>query len=219
PSGVTRTAEWGRMWNPVVYAVGTAVEAARYMDGMDPAAVTEQQYGRAMDSFEDVVSYAHDNGVDALAAHAAGTVHPVLQTWSIDEAAYADAVDAAYGDGASGVVDDGREFLESVSRGQGSPQVESDRIAALEAELQAAIDEIREADGRPPQDAIEDKNAAQSELDYEQRRELFHQLGVDVQDGFDTTDVKARIERNLRQERNLEEGEEDFTVSTPEDII
>lgn len=40
-----------------------------------------------------------------------------------------------------------------------------------------------------------------------------------VQDGFEPADVQDNIERELRQERGLDEGEEDFTVSTPADII
>ncbi|MFB6291808.1 MAG: ABC transporter permease [Candidatus Nanohaloarchaea archaeon] len=42
---------------------------------------------------------------------------------------------------------------------------------------------------------------------------------VQVQDGFRPDDVSRRLERNLRQERNLDEGEEDFTIQTPEDLL
>ncbi len=45
------------------------------------------------------------------------------------------------------------------------------------------------------------------------------QIIVKVQDGFDPVDVNENIEKNLRQERNLDPGEEDFTISTPQDII
>ena len=42
---------------------------------------------------------------------------------------------------------------------------------------------------------------------------------VRVQNGFDPVDVKESIQEALRNHRNVEEGEEDFTVSTPEDIL
>ncbi len=56
-------------------------------------------------------------------------------------------------------------------------------------------------------------------------REIFDQedkvsqIIVRTQEGFDPIGVKENIERNLRQERNLDEGEEDFTISTPQDIL
>ncbi|MDY6773674.1 MAG: ABC transporter permease, partial [Candidatus Nanohaloarchaea archaeon] len=39
------------------------------------------------------------------------------------------------------------------------------------------------------------------------------------QKGFKAEKVKENIERSLRQERGLEKGNEDFTVSTPQDIL
>jgi putative ABC transport system permease protein len=47
----------------------------------------------------------------------------------------------------------------------------------------------------------------------------FDYIIVRVQDGFDPETVKANVERELRRERGLEPGDEDFTVSTPQDII
>ncbi|MDY6776743.1 MAG: ABC transporter permease [Candidatus Nanohaloarchaea archaeon] len=39
------------------------------------------------------------------------------------------------------------------------------------------------------------------------------------QEGFRAEKVKENVERSLRQERGLEKGNEDFTVSTPQDIL
>jgi len=56
-------------------------------------------------------------------------------------------------------------------------------------------------------------------------REIFDEpnevsfLGVQVEKGYDTTSVGEEIKEELRKYRGLEEGEEDFTISTPEQII
>jgi len=42
---------------------------------------------------------------------------------------------------------------------------------------------------------------------------------VRIQDGFTPEQVKENLKRELRQERNVDEGEEDFTISTPQDIL
>lgn len=47
----------------------------------------------------------------------------------------------------------------------------------------------------------------------------FDWLFAQVDDGFETSEVKEDVERNLRNRRNVEEGEEDFTVSTSEDLL
>lgn len=49
--------------------------------------------------------------------------------------------------------------------------------------------------------------------------ETYDYLVLRVQDGFDPEEVKENVERELRQERGLDPGNEDFTVSTPQDII
>jgi putative ABC transport system permease protein len=40
-----------------------------------------------------------------------------------------------------------------------------------------------------------------------------------IQEGFTPEEAQEEVERRLRRERNLEEGEEDFSVSTQEDLI
>lgn len=42
---------------------------------------------------------------------------------------------------------------------------------------------------------------------------------AELQQGFQPEEVRKRLERNLRQERNLEKGEEDFTIQTPDDLV
>lgn len=42
---------------------------------------------------------------------------------------------------------------------------------------------------------------------------------ITVKDGFDVTDVAERIKKDLRKERGLKEGEEDFSVSTAEQMV
>ena len=58
----------------------------------------------------------------------------------------------------------------------------------------------------------------------ERMREIFDledelsQIVVQVQPGFTQEEVQENIEQDLRRERALEEGEEDFSTSTPQDI-
>ncbi|MFQ3307986.1 MAG: putative ABC transport system permease protein [Candidatus Nanohaloarchaea archaeon] len=62
-------------------------------------------------------------------------------------------------------------------------------------------------------------------LQIDHTRELLDRPeGVDwifaqVEDGFKASEVKEDVERSLRNRRNVEEGEEDFTVSTSEDLL
>ncbi|MBC5792807.1 MAG: ABC transporter permease [Nanohaloarchaea archaeon] len=51
------------------------------------------------------------------------------------------------------------------------------------------------------------------------RPESFGSINVKVQEGYTPSEVEEDIEKNLRNERDLEEGEEDFTTNTAEDLI
>lgn len=51
------------------------------------------------------------------------------------------------------------------------------------------------------------------------KQESYDMLIVEVGEGFDPRDVADRMERDLRQERDVEEGDEDFNVQTSDDII
>lgn len=59
----------------------------------------------------------------------------------------------------------------------------------------------------------------------EEARKLFgssntvDQIVVKVQEGFRPEEVQKNVKRQLRQERNVEKGEEGFTVSTPQDLL
>jgi putative ABC transport system permease protein len=46
----------------------------------------------------------------------------------------------------------------------------------------------------------------------------FAMIYAQLQDGFTADEVAASVEKNLRKSRNEKEGEEDFTVSTPEQL-
>jgi len=50
-------------------------------------------------------------------------------------------------------------------------------------------------------------------------RESFAVIYVQVQDGFENDDVRAAIEKDLRRSRNVKEGEEDFTISSAEQLM
>lgn len=50
-------------------------------------------------------------------------------------------------------------------------------------------------------------------------RDTYDWIFAEVQTGFEPAEVKDRVEKSLRQSRNVEEDEEDFTVSTQEDLI
>lgn len=49
--------------------------------------------------------------------------------------------------------------------------------------------------------------------------ETYEYIFARVQDGFETAEVAENIQRELRQERGLDEGEEDFSVSTTQDLL
>ncbi|WP_414837276.1 ABC transporter permease [Candidatus Nanosalina sp. VS9-1] len=51
------------------------------------------------------------------------------------------------------------------------------------------------------------------------RSEGYDSIVAEAQDGVEPSDLEDRIRRNLRQSRNLDEGEEDFSTRTAEDII
>jgi putative ABC transport system permease protein len=51
------------------------------------------------------------------------------------------------------------------------------------------------------------------------KEEEFDYILARYQDGFEAETVQDNIERDLRQHRDVDEGEEDFTVSTPADLI
>lgn len=49
--------------------------------------------------------------------------------------------------------------------------------------------------------------------------EEFDQIAAQAQSGITADEIKEDVERELRQERGVEEGEEDFTVSTASELI
>lgn len=49
--------------------------------------------------------------------------------------------------------------------------------------------------------------------------ESYGYIIAQLQDGFEAEGVKEDLEEELRRERNVEEGEEDFTIQTPQDLI
>lgn len=49
--------------------------------------------------------------------------------------------------------------------------------------------------------------------------ESYGYIITQLQEGFEAEEVRENMEENLRQERGLEEGEEDFTIQTPQDLI
>ena len=51
------------------------------------------------------------------------------------------------------------------------------------------------------------------------RSDSYDWIFAEMDDGFDSEDVKDDVERELRNRRNVGEGDEDFTVSTQEDLI
>ena len=51
------------------------------------------------------------------------------------------------------------------------------------------------------------------------RPENFDWIFAEMEEGFESDQVKENVEQQLRLRRNVEEGEEDFTVSTEEDLI
>ncbi|MFB6208488.1 MAG: ABC transporter permease [Candidatus Nanohaloarchaea archaeon] len=51
------------------------------------------------------------------------------------------------------------------------------------------------------------------------RGDSYDWLFASVQEGFDSAEVKEDVERAIRNRRNVEEGNEDFTVSTQEDLL
>lgn len=51
------------------------------------------------------------------------------------------------------------------------------------------------------------------------RDDTYDWIFAEVDDGFTASDVTEDIERDMRQQRGLEEGEETFTVSTQEDLV
>jgi putative ABC transport system permease protein len=51
------------------------------------------------------------------------------------------------------------------------------------------------------------------------RPDSYDWIFADLDEGFEAEDVKQEVERQLRNRRNVPEGEEDFTVSTQEDLI
>lgn len=51
------------------------------------------------------------------------------------------------------------------------------------------------------------------------RSKGFDWIFAQVADGFEPSEVKGVVEQNLRNRRNIPEGEEDFTVSTSEDLV
>ncbi len=63
------------------------------------------------------------------------------------------------------------------------------------------------------------------DMTYTDMKELFDTgdnldiIGVKVQEGVDISDVKARIEKVLRKERDVKLGEEDFSVQTNENAL
>lgn len=58
-----------------------------------------------------------------------------------------------------------------------------------------------------------------SARDLMNRGNSYDWLFAEVDDGFDPAEVKEDVERALRNRRNVEEGSEDFTVSTSEDLL
>jgi putative ABC transport system permease protein len=75
---------------------------------------------------------------------------------------------------------------------------------------------------RPTGDVVIDRSILMSmgpARDVVGDQESYDRMFAQIQDGFEPEDVKENVERELRQERNLKEGEEDFTVSTPQDLI
>jgi putative ABC transport system permease protein len=59
----------------------------------------------------------------------------------------------------------------------------------------------------------------------ERMREIYNleddisQIVVQVQEGFTQEEVQENIEESLRRDRQIEEGDEDFSTSTPQDIL
>jgi len=53
----------------------------------------------------------------------------------------------------------------------------------------------------------------------DREEDTFDWVFARVQEGFTTEEAANEVERELRNERNLEEGEEDFSVSTQEDLL
>lgn len=51
------------------------------------------------------------------------------------------------------------------------------------------------------------------------RSEGYDWIFGQIDDGFESSEVKEDVERELRNRRNVEEGEETFTVSTEEDLL
>jgi putative ABC transport system permease protein len=51
------------------------------------------------------------------------------------------------------------------------------------------------------------------------KEESYDAIIAEVRPGFQPSDVEEDVNRNLRQERNVEKGEEDFSTRTAEDII
>lgn len=56
-------------------------------------------------------------------------------------------------------------------------------------------------------------------LDTDSRTETFDQIVAQTQPGITVDELKADIERELRNDRGVDEGEEDFTVSTAQDLV
>lgn len=77
---------------------------------------------------------------------------------------------------------------------------------------------VLEATGDPSIDSaiILPLNSARTLME---RPENFDWLFAEIDEGFESSDVKEDAERSLRNTRNVDEGEEDFTVSTEEDLI
>ncbi len=49
--------------------------------------------------------------------------------------------------------------------------------------------------------------------------EAFDSINVKVLEGYEPSEVEKNVGKNLRDERNVEKGEEDFTTNTAEDLI
>ena len=53
----------------------------------------------------------------------------------------------------------------------------------------------------------------------EKEEDTYDQIFASVQSGFEPSDAKEEVEKELRNSRNVDEGEEDFAVSTQEDLL
>ncbi len=106
----------------------------------------------------------------------------------------------------SGVVDD--TFEQDVGI-RGQLDIEGDRFTVV-GTLTSGGDPQLEGTALVPLEQARDIFDADDELT---------QIGVVVQSGFEVDEVQENIEEELRRDRNLEEGDEDFDTTTPDDIL